>query len=261
MEAVDYSLDLPEATISGRKVLRAVDYSQPAIVLDPFEEYNLQTDIGMGWGNVNKSTIGVMASVRLGLRGTYAELTNRRGAPQKASLLPYPDGITGSDCRLYLGLFSERSETPNVIASAIPDSLIFVRHLGIERVKQISIYTDKDGRKPYSMEKVLKSYTDDFIINYESYLDDTYVLVYKGRRVNLLGYSPECEFYHPDYSKGVLPKLRDYRRTLYWNPDVRTDSLGRAHVLFYNNSNCRSIRISAESVTDDGQVLMYYSTD
>ena len=267
LEAVDYSLDLPEAMVSGRKVLRAMDYNQPAIVLDPFEEYNLQTDIGMGWGNVSKSTVGVLASVRLGLRGTYAELVNRRGTPQVAKPLPFPDNGINYDCWLYLGLFSYRESVrgfdpvPNVIASVIPDSLKYIRHLSIERVRRISIYTDKDGREPYSIKKVLKSYTDDFIINYESYQDNSYVPVYKGRRVNLLGYSPECEFYHPDYSDGVLPEQRDYRRTLYWNPDVRTDSLGRAHIRFYNNSNCRTICISAESVTNDGQALMYYSTD
>ncbi|MFA6590333.1 MAG: hypothetical protein WCS66_08360, partial [Bacteroidales bacterium] len=230
LAATDYSFELPEATVSGRKILRGMDYNQPAIVLDPFEEYNLQTDFGMGWGNVTKNTIGVLASVRLGLRGTYAEVNNRRlenpeyiDKENVHDSLTFPDIITAEDCLLYLNPFSVRGAgMSDVISSKIPDTLKYVKFLTLEHVKQISIYSDKDGREPYSLKEVLKSYTNDFIINYESFLDNSYIPVYKGRRVNLLGYSPECEFYHPDYSDGVLPEQRDYRRTLYWNPDVRT---------------------------------------
>ena len=299
-EATDYSLDLPEAMVSGRKVLREMDYNQPAIVLNPFEEYNLQTDIGMGWGNISKYSIGILASARLGLKGKYLQLIDRRrlldiveietgenfkykltngidyyNSPDnkpyydpsrsyfyfKPDTLLYPDEDTKNNAEEYFYPGYTLMEMPDVVASKIPDSIRYKKHINIEHVKQISIYTDKDGREPYGHDQIHKSYTSDFIINYESFLNNTYVPVYKGRRVNLLGYSPECEFYHPDYSKGVLPELRDYRRTLYWNPDVRTDNQGRAHIRFYNNANCRTIRISAESLSNDGQPLMYYPTD
>lgn len=72
------------------------------------------------------------------------------------------------------------------------------------------------------------------------------------RFTTLQGYTQPAEFYHPDYSKTPLPELKDYRRTLYWNPDVKTDSTGRATVQFYNNSTCKQINISAEGVTSNG---------
>ncbi|MBR5333200.1 MAG: hypothetical protein IKV33_00500 [Alistipes sp.] len=70
------------------------------------------------------------------------------------------------------------------------------------------------------------------------------------RKTWIDGYSTPIEFYSPDYS--LLPKDEDYRRTLYWNPNVKTDKVGKATVEFYNNSSCRNIDISAETLTKDG---------
>jgi hypothetical protein len=55
----------------------------------------------------------------------------------------------------------------------------------------------------------------------------------------------------------TLPDEKDFRRTLYWNPDVKTDSLGRASVSFYNNGVCKKLSISAEGLTNKGTVVMY----
>lgn len=75
----------------------------------------------------------------------------------------------------------------------------------------------------------------------------------KGIRITYLdGYSQSSSFYHPDYSQGVLPGDIDYRRTLYWNPDVKSDSTGNASVSFYNNSSCQKMTVRAETVTKQG---------
>jgi len=75
------------------------------------------------------------------------------------------------------------------------------------------------------------------------------------RKTWLEGYSTVKEFYHPDYS--VLPPESDYRRTLYWNPNVTTDEHGKATVRFYNNSSCKNFNISAETVTPLGMIGVY----
>ena len=62
------------------------------------------------------------------------------------------------------------------------------------------------------------------------------------------------EFYSPDYSKTPLPAQRDYRRTLYWNPNVETDSSGSASIEFYNNSTCKKYHIDAQTVTKSGEI-------
>lgn len=72
------------------------------------------------------------------------------------------------------------------------------------------------------------------------------------RKTRLEGYSQVKDFYQPDY--GILPKEEDYRRTLYWNPEVQTDKNGRATLRFYNNSRCRKPRIVVETLTEDGSI-------
>ncbi len=72
------------------------------------------------------------------------------------------------------------------------------------------------------------------------------------RKTWINGYSTPVEFYSPDYSQ--LPKDADYRRTLYWNPNVTTDSKGAASVEFYNNGSCRKIDLSAETLTKAGEM-------
>ena len=70
------------------------------------------------------------------------------------------------------------------------------------------------------------------------------------RRTHFYGYSYPKEFYSPNY--GILPIEPDHRRTLYWNPNVQTDSTGHAVIRFYNNASCKQIKISAEGVTEKG---------
>ena len=79
---------------------------------------------------------------------------------------------------------------------------------------------------------------------------------YKGREYNLQGFTRPAEYYNPDYSKAKLPEIKDYRRTLYWNPKVTTDKYGQASIEFYNNSVCTTVDVSAEGVTKYGECLV-----
>lgn len=97
-----------------------------------------------------------------------------------------------------------------------------------------------------------------FVVFIETYPEGEIPNGAKGiRKLKLEGYDLQTEFFSPDYSD--LPKDVDYRRTLYWNPDVKTDSKGEAEVQFYNNSSCRRMVINAETMTSDGKVGVYSS--
>ena len=78
----------------------------------------------------------------------------------------------------------------------------------------------------------------------------------KGREYILKGFNRPAEYYNPDYSKAKLPEVKDYRRTLYWNPKVTTDNYGQASIEFYNNSVCTMVDVSAEGVTKHGECLV-----
>lgn len=83
-------------------------------------------------------------------------------------------------------------------------------------------------------------------------------LLYNGiqgyRYVKISGYSPILPCRQPDYSKSH-PE-HDYRRTLYWNPDLQLDENGEATIQFYNNGTCKKLHISGEGVSDDGRAII-----
>ena len=72
------------------------------------------------------------------------------------------------------------------------------------------------------------------------------------RQTIFAGYSPKMEFYTPEYPNGPIEGDADYRRTIYWNPEVKTNRLGIVDVKFYNNSYSRSLTVSVEGMTDSG---------
>ncbi len=74
------------------------------------------------------------------------------------------------------------------------------------------------------------------------------------RKTEFEGYSLTKSFYSPPYDKLQMPDPDDVRRTLYWNPSVKTDANGKASVSFYNNRSADKINISAETVTSTGMM-------
>ncbi len=86
-----------------------------------------------------------------------------------------------------------------------------------------------------------------------------YMLKDGVRHTYFEGYSRVANFYNPDYSECALPDTADYRRTLYWNPDVWTDHQGRASVSFYNNRKTKHLHIRAEGFTRYGEFIVYDS--
>ncbi|MBR3456519.1 MAG: hypothetical protein IKH26_14525 [Bacteroidaceae bacterium] len=86
------------------------------------------------------------------------------------------------------------------------------------------------------------------------YTHRSFLNLANGLRVtHFEGFNVPSKFQMEDYSK--IPPMEDFRRTLYWQPDVRTDSEGKAKVEFYNNSSCREMFISVEGMTPDGKFL------
>lgn len=77
----------------------------------------------------------------------------------------------------------------------------------------------------------------------------------KGLRSTYVdGYSIPRTFHMKDYSH--MLKEADYRRTLYWNPNVELDADGKAEVTFWNNATCKEVHLSVEGLTSDGKPLL-----
>jgi uncharacterized protein YfaS (alpha-2-macroglobulin family) len=69
------------------------------------------------------------------------------------------------------------------------------------------------------------------------------------------------EFYQPDYENNDN-KIPDNRTTIYWNPEIQTDSTGKANVSFYNSDlkGEALIRISgvSYSLKDASSTISHY---
>ena len=74
------------------------------------------------------------------------------------------------------------------------------------------------------------------------------------RRTYFQGFNQASTFKTEDYS--VIPPMADFRRTIWWQPDITTDAQGKAKVEFFNNSTCEEMYISVEGMTQDGKILI-----
>jgi len=137
------------------------------------------------------------------------------------------------------------------------------RNISLNAIKSIYINETTSAKCQYAFHPQIPCmYLDDIfgcVVFIETHPDkEIPVEGAKGvRKTWLEGYSQVKEFYNPDYS--VLPLESDYRRTLYWNPNVTPDESGKAKIMFYNNSRCKNFNISAETVTPLGMIGIYRS--
>ena len=116
-----------------------------------------------------------------------------------------------------------------------------------------SIYIVLNGRNALTSETLSENNSPVFAYVYERFVYTTESQ--KGlRRTYFQGFNKPSSFQMEDYS--IIPPMADFRRTIYWNPNVKTDASGKAKVEFFNNSTCQEMYISAEGITPDGKVLV-----
>ena len=249
---------MAEATVNARHGgLRSFNDAYPAFMLDAYDAMNETIDAGMDFADnpIVRTYIG-----DLGLENPYAfEAIN-------------PDVKSG---RIYrrLGLSHVQRRLPEY--SDIPiDSIYSPKYLkgiikGMQWVSpeeweayeslfehdKYAIYTDYhprlEGNKRYFGADLPETH---YVIY--PYPDGSKRVVYRDRHYILPGFAYPAECYSPDYSKQTPPdSIKDYRRTLYWNPNLMLDKDGKATVTLYNNSRTTQISVDAAGQTADGTLL------
>jgi hypothetical protein len=69
------------------------------------------------------------------------------------------------------------------------------------------------------------------------------------------GYYVTREFYAPKYDVAIPEHVRpDFRSTLHWEPNLRTDATGKATLTYWNTDAKATIKITAEGVSTQGLV-------
>jgi Leucine-rich repeat (LRR) protein len=128
-------------------------------------------------------------------------------------------------------------------------------HNQLTNLDSVRIYTDfhpRYGADPRATEDNV----DRVSVDLRQLPDEGQRVTYRDRRYILQGFSEPEEFYNPDYSRHPLPNgQKDYRRTLYWNPNLHLDASGRATVSFCTGSQPTTVAVTANGQAADGKLL------
>ena len=245
----DYSMEndvhqLGNVNVKGRRRgARAIDWKKPAFVLDAYELYNNITDYGLSFGKLDMRQFPVQ--VCRYLYGNMNRYNSFRvdgridGATYYRNYSPYTSDGEAEQA----GLFRANRTSQSVYAK-----------LKLNRLQDIRVFSDYEPRSEDST--IFQShYSADATVEMVSIPDDGKQVTYRDRHYVFTGINAPEDFYQPDYSERQPEEPTDYRRTLYWNPNVITDENGCFTAVFYNKSSQSRIKMSAAGVTADGRLL------
>ena len=246
--------------MAKRNGLRNFNDAYPAFIIDAYDAYNIAYDAGF----VNTSINGVVRAYvsDMGLDFPFIRKNDASTfslAPQLEDNIKIRYGVSYIQRTLYDLTKNEDSIYVRKNLMSFPDSYSLspgemeqFNHLS--KLDKYVIYTDymprMEGDNRYSGSNLPETN----VVIYP-YADGSFRATYRDRRLILSGFSVPDEFYHPNYSLRPLPDTIDYRRTLYWNPDLQLDSEGKATIRFYNNGHQTRIAVTADGMTKDGQLM------
>jgi TonB-dependent SusC/RagA subfamily outer membrane receptor len=74
----------------------------------------------------------------------------------------------------------------------------------------------------------------------------------------MLGYHKVRQFYVPDYDNwNYKPQNFNIPRTIYWNPEIKTDSRGFIAIKYKNKLKTESQVLQIEGITNNGEILYF----
>ena len=247
----DGSRMLDEITVGVKRArLRKFDPTKPAYVVDAYEAFNEASDAGFCPGiyygynrfvrDVSRTYIGDMNlsrdyGLQLRLEGVALSSMSVNDVNRTA--------IGGTVTEMPV-------DQSFVITAKEREKYNLLKNLG-----KVYIYTDysprREGNSLYDGEDIPEVTVDIHLIDKLGSFRETS----RDRRYRLPGFSAPEEFYQPDYSNKPLPDTKDYRRTLYWNPDLQLDESGKAEFSFYGNGKQTHLTVKAEGMASDGTLL------
>lgn len=219
-----------------RRSRRDVDFSKPAYVIDAYDLYNEATDRGLSWGVPNMGTFPKIACFTV-----YGNMNRSRDYNIRAF---FDDGYVFY--QNFRGLLDNVKNRSN--------ALVF-KNLHLKRLDKFRFYTDYEPRNPEDRHTEALN-TEDINMMYQLLPYDGTRYTYRDRRYLFDGFAEPEQFYTPDYSKAKPANKKDYRRTLYWNPNAMPDDEGNFNVTLYNNSRDTRVKTSVAGVTSDGKFLV-----
>ncbi|MBR6997211.1 MAG: hypothetical protein IKI19_00205, partial [Prevotella sp.] len=223
---------------------RAIDWKKPAFVIDAYDLYNDITDRGLSFGKLDMRQFPVQVC---------KYLFGNMNRPVSYNVDGRLEGHTYY--RNYSPIISGGEAEEAGFFRANRTSQYVYRQLKLKRLKNIRVFTDYEPRTEDST-MVYESYSPDATVDLELIPYDGVQPSFRDRHIILRGFNRAEQFYQPDYSeKPVGEKPKDYRRTLYWNPNAVCDEQGRFTATFYNNGKETRIKMSAAGIAHDGRLM------
>lgn len=223
-------ITLPQVSVKARRrhSKQAIAWGKPVCQYDTEQLYNLVTDYGLSFGKVNFRRLPYQLSVLLfGNYGTQ-----------------WTFNVEGHLNRVLFYRSFDTGRTKMMEAPMNRSNYSIYKDLLLCRQQTVKFYTDFDLRNSDRYME-MSSQTADVTLDFETIPDDGTRYTMRDRSLILQGITEPDEYYHPDYSHRQLPRHADYRRTLYWNPNLRVGATSKAHATFYNNSQKTCIQVSA----------------
>ena len=210
--------------------LRRDKYMKPVVALDAYDAFNLVVDAGLmdGWYSSSATLSRALAQYHvghMGLEGHY-NVVNR---------LDNIYGNTSTAFRINGMSVEEATKKFNRLT----------------KLDSVYIFTDYSPR----LEGDKRYYGSDQPA-VSILFKPGYTNAYSDRYIKMQGFAYPAECYSPDYSKQTPPEdVKDYRRTLYWNPNLMLDKDGKANITLYNNARTTKICVDAQGQAADGTLL------
>ena len=238
---------LQNVSVKGhRRGRRAVDWNKPAIVRDAYDLYNDLTDYGLSFGKFDMRQFPLQVAKFL-----YGNM----GRPVHFNV----DGRLNNQTYWRNYNFTENMDDAMAEATQSTEktraAAAVYNNLKLSRLQDIRVFSDYEPRNEDST-MVVSRVLADVTVEMVPIPFDGKQVVFRDRHIYFHGFNEPADFYQPDYSRratGDAPA--DYRRTLYWNPNARSDANGRFTATFYNNGKETRIKMSAAGVTADGRLL------
>lgn len=251
---------LQNVNVKGhRRGRRAIDWKKPAYVRDAYDIYNDLTDYGLSYGKfdmrqfplqVAKFLYGNMGrSYHFNVDGRLNGQTYWRNYSDIIDMGPTSSGAANNEAARMSAELQQMGKRLNNRSEAA----IF-NNLKLARLQNVRVFSDYEPRNEDST-MVESHYVADATVDMVPIADDGKQVVHRDRHIFLQGFNEPADFYQPNYADRHPETPTDYRRTLYWNPNARSDEEGRFTATFYNNSKDTRIKISAAGVTTDGRLL------
>lgn len=218
-----------------RRGKRGLDMTKPAIVRDAYSLYNDLTDYGLSFGVVDFRRLPLAVS-------TY--FFGNMGRRNQFNIRALIDGTS---------FYRNYTPESNEFDKETTFTSVFNK-LRLNRIKDVRVFTDYELRTDSG--DVQEAHSADVTLDFVPIPDDGKRYTYRDRRYVLEGITYPEAFYSPDYSNAIPTDSKDYRRTLYWNPNARFDENGEFLTRIYNN--CRETRVTVSVAGLDVLGQMYY---